>query len=73
VEAERDTVIPHPVIANYLAAFRRSARSVTHRLIVGADHGLAEERWRRAYGTVLVQWLVARAGLAPARGITTAS
>jgi dienelactone hydrolase len=73
VEAERDTVIPHPVIANYVAAFRRSAHSVTHRVIPEADHSLAEDRWRRAYGTMLVQWLVARAGAAPARGLTQAA
>ena len=71
VEAQNDTVIPHPVIANYVAAFRRSASSVTHRVIPEADHSLAEERWRRAYGAMLVQWLVARAGLEePARGMT---
>lgn len=73
VEAERDTVIPHPVIASYVAAFRRSAQSVTHRVIEEADHSLAEERWRRAYGTMLVQWFVARAGLEPARAVTVTS
>lgn len=70
VEAEQDTVIPHAVIANYLAAFRRSARSLTHRVIRQADHSLAEDRWRRAYGAVLVQWFAARAELEPARAAT---
>ena len=53
VESERDAVIPHPVIANYLEAFGHAAASVTHRVIRGADHGLSEERWRRAHGAML--------------------
>ena len=50
VEAERDTVIPAPVAANYLDAFRRSAASLTHQIIAGADHALGEDRWRRQCG-----------------------
>jgi dienelactone hydrolase len=63
LEAERDTVIPHPVIANYLRAFRRSTASVTHRVLRGADHALSEDRWRRLAGMLLAQWLAARIGL----------
>jgi uncharacterized protein len=55
VESERDDVVPHPAVASYLAAFRR-ARSLTHRVIAGADHGLAEEPWQRAYTALLVGW-----------------
>src|SRR5829696_5869102 len=43
VESEHDDIIPHPVIANYMAAFQKS-HSVTYRVIQGADHGLSEER-----------------------------
>ena len=55
VESERDDVVPHPVIANYMAAFER-AHSVTYRVIKGADHGLSEEPWQQACTTLLVNW-----------------
>ena len=62
LEAEHDRVIPHQVIANYLDAFARSATSVTHHVIAGADHGLSEDRWRRANGVLLIGWSAARIG-----------
>ena len=43
VESEHDDVVPHQVIANYLAAFAQ-AHSLTYRVIEGADHGLSEPR-----------------------------
>jgi pimeloyl-ACP methyl ester carboxylesterase len=55
IESERDDIIPHPVIANYLAAFER-AHSLTYRVIEGADHGLSEEPWQQAFTTLLVNW-----------------
>ena len=55
VESEHDDIIPHQVIANYLAAFAQ-ARSLTYRVIEGADHGLSEEPWQQAYTTLLVNW-----------------
>ena len=55
VESERDDIIPHPVIANYLAAFEK-AHSLTYRVIEGADHGLSEEPWQQAFTTLLVNW-----------------
>src|SRR3954447_19663007 len=55
VESERDDVVPHPVIANYMAAFER-AHSVTYRVIAGADHGLSEKSWQQAYTSLLVRW-----------------
>jgi pimeloyl-ACP methyl ester carboxylesterase len=66
VESEFDTIVPHQVIANYRDAFV-GARSSTYRMIPGADHGLSEGAWQRAYTTVLVTWLTemvfgARAG-----------
>jgi pimeloyl-ACP methyl ester carboxylesterase len=66
VESELDTVVPHQVIVNYRDAFI-SARSSTFRVIPGADHGLSDDAWQRAYTTVLVTWLTemvfgARAG-----------
>jgi uncharacterized protein len=55
VESERDDVVPHQAIANYVAAFER-AHSLTYRVIAGADHGLSEERWHQAYTSLLVTW-----------------
>lgn len=56
IESESDDYIPHPTIANYIAAFRR-ARSLTYRVISGADHGLSDERSRAAYTMLLVRWI----------------
>ena len=69
VESEHDDIVPHPAIASYLAAFGK-ARSLTHRVIEGADHGLGEEVHQQAYTALLVRWatemvLGARAGGAP--------
>lgn len=55
VESEHDDIVPHPVIANYMAAFQK-AHSVTYRVIEGADHGLSEEPWQQAYTSLLVSW-----------------
>jgi hypothetical protein len=56
VESERDNVVPHAVIASYLSACTH-ARSLTYRVLAGADHGLSEEPWRSAYTALLVGWL----------------
>ena len=55
VESEHDDIIPHPVIANFMAAFQK-AHSVTYRVIEGADHGLTDEVWQHAYTSLLVNW-----------------
>lgn len=56
VESERDEIVPHPAVASYLASFV-SARSVTYRVIQGADHALSDEASRDAYDFLLVRWL----------------
>jgi pimeloyl-ACP methyl ester carboxylesterase len=56
VESGRDHVVPRPVIVNYRSACAH-ARSLTHRVLAGADHGLSEEAWRSAYTALLVSWL----------------
>jgi pimeloyl-ACP methyl ester carboxylesterase len=56
VESQRDSVMPHPVVANYVAALS-SARSLTYRVIEEADHGLSQEAWKNAYTDLLVTWL----------------
>jgi len=55
VESEHDTIIPHQVIVNYREACV-SARSLTYRMIEGADHGLSSESMQAAYTTLLVKW-----------------
>ena len=56
VESERDTIIPHAVITSYLEACTEP-RSMTYRVIKGADHGLSEESFQRAYTALLVSWM----------------
>lgn len=55
VESEYDEIVPHPVIASYIAAFRR-AHSLTSRVIEGADHALSAEAFQRDYVSLLVNW-----------------
>lgn len=55
VESEHDNLIPHQVMVNYREACI-SARSLTYRLIEGADHGLSNETWKNAYTLLLVNW-----------------
>lgn len=59
VESEHDTVIPHPVIANYVRAFDGAA-SLQHEVLRDADHGLSAKEWRRAWGELLVRWVMTR-------------
>lgn len=56
IESELDKVIPHAVISSYLDACTEP-RSLTYRVISGADHGLSEETSQRAYTALLVAWL----------------
>jgi dienelactone hydrolase len=56
VESAHDTIIPHEVIENYRHAFT-GARSLTYRLIDGADHALSDPSARSAYTTLLVNWI----------------
>ena len=56
VESENDTIVPHPVIENYLAAFKY-ARSVAHRVMAGVDHAMSKKAWRQAYVQIVVAWM----------------
>jgi len=56
VEAERDVIVPHPVMRNYANAFGR-ARSVTSRLIRGADHALTLKEHQQEYTRYLIDWM----------------
>ena len=68
VESERDEIIPHPAVANYIAALA-NAHSLTYRVIEGADHSLSQKHWELAYTELLVGWLseMRRSGYAPNR------
>jgi uncharacterized protein len=77
VESEKDDIIPHAVISNYLEAFIKP-HSLTYRVISGADHGLSAGEHQRAYTALLVKWLEemifgARAGSASAGALTSSS
>jgi len=56
VESEHDEVIPHPAIANYIAALA-NAHSLTYRVIEKADHALTDPACREAYSALLVNWI----------------
>ena len=56
VEAERDRVIPHQQIRNYINAFHR-AKSLTYRVIRGADHSMSHEEWFGAAVGVFLDWI----------------
>ncbi|MCB4768825.1 alpha/beta hydrolase [Ancylobacter sp. Lp-2] len=55
IESEHDDLVPHATVANYLAAFRQS-RSLTYRVIEGADHALSGKEFREAYSSLLLGW-----------------
>ena len=56
VESENDAIVPHPVIENYVAALTNT-RSLTSRVIAGADHALSEQKAQKAYTQQLINWL----------------
>jgi len=56
VESEHDSIVPHPVIENYLAAFRH-ARSMTYRVMTGVDHAMSKRAWRQDYTAIVVAWM----------------
>ena len=56
VESEHDEIIPHPAVANYIAALA-NAHSLTYRVIEGADHALSRPEWESEYTELLVNWM----------------
>ena len=56
VEAEHDEIVPHAVIENYVAAFTH-AKSLTSRVIAGADHAFSGKHEQQEYTATLVNWL----------------
>ncbi|MGR3910822.1 alpha/beta fold hydrolase [Burkholderia sp. SR8] len=61
VESEHDEIVPHTAIASYLQACL-SARSMTYRIIEGADHGLSDTASQQAYTALVEKWLAEMIG-----------
>lgn len=55
VESEHDERIPHETILWYLMASTRG-RSLTYRVIGGADRALSDEEQRQMYSAILTKW-----------------
>lgn len=56
VAASDDEIVPRPVTNNYERAFEH-ARSITSRVIDGADHAFTEKQHQTQYTALLVSWL----------------
>jgi len=56
VESAHDDVVPHPTIESYTLACSR-VRSLTYRVLAGADHGLSTPDAQAAYTSLLVGWM----------------
>ena len=52
VESERDETIPHRIVQRYLDALTRGQ----HRVVLGADHALIEQRWRAEFRRIVIDW-----------------
>lgn len=59
VESEFDDYVPHAAISSYMASFRHS-RSLNYRVLKGADHALQDEKQRKTYNTLLINWVEER-------------
>lgn len=56
VESEKDEVIPHPVIENYLK-FITDKRRLTYKVMKDAAHSLETEEQEKEYIEILKKWL----------------
>lgn len=56
VESEFDDLIPHAVISSYREACA-GARTLTSRVMKGADHGLSDVKFQQGYTDLLRRWL----------------
>ncbi|KQQ83903.1 permease [Xanthomonas sp. Leaf131] len=56
VEAQNDVIVPHPVLRNYADAFV-NARTLSARVIEGADHALSVKEHQQEYTRALIDWL----------------
>lgn len=56
IESEHDQLVPHQVIENYVTAFTKT-KSITSRMLSGADHALSEPTAQQGYTALLMKWL----------------
>jgi uncharacterized protein len=56
IESEGDQVVPHGAISSYLEACIKP-RSLTYRVLEGADHGLTDDVSQHAYTCLLLNWV----------------
>jgi pimeloyl-ACP methyl ester carboxylesterase len=56
VESQHDEIVPHATITSFVAAFP-TAHSLTYRIVAGADHALSSDPCRKAYNSLLVNWV----------------
>lgn len=56
VESERDEIVAHPAIASYVGAFRH-VRSLSYRVMEGADHELSTSEQQKDYRTIVRSWI----------------
>lgn len=56
VESERDEIVGHPAIASYVGSFRH-VRSLSYRVMEGADHELSDPGMHKAYRRIVLNWI----------------
>lgn len=56
IEAEKDVVIPHPVIENYMEVIK-DKNKLTYKVMKGAPHSLETEEQEKEYIKILKNWL----------------
>jgi len=61
LESEDDETVPHPAIRSFRSVFR-NARSLTYRLLEGADHELSDQSARSRFRDELTRWMNEVAG-----------
>lgn len=61
IESEDDETVPHPAVKSFKSAFK-NARSLTYRLLEGADHELSDQSARSRFRYELMRWMNEVAG-----------
>ena len=56
IESEKDDTVPHPAVKSYRTSFR-NARSLTYRMLEGADHELSSEEAQARFVDELMRWM----------------
>ena len=56
VESEHDDTVPHPAMKSYRTSFK-NARSLSYRVLEGADHALSSEQAQRQFVDTLMRWM----------------